>query len=89
MARAADHGSQLTAATVRRLRAPFDVYQLDAVAYPGNSGSALYRVGSGEVIGIINSVFVKGSREHLLSQPSGIAYAIPVRHLRTLLRDLP
>jgi hypothetical protein len=30
-------------------------------------------------------VLVKSTREAALSQPSGITYAIPVRHLRALL----
>jgi hypothetical protein len=30
-------------------------------------------------------VFVKGLKENALAQPSGISYAIPVRHLRELL----
>lgn len=88
VARPADRGRQLDAVQVRRLRRPFDVYQLDAIAYPGNSGSAVYRTATGEVIGVMNSVFVKESRETLLSAPSGIAYAIPVKHLRELLRGL-
>lgn len=76
---------QLTPEMVRRLAAPFEVYQLDAVAYPGNSGSPLYDPDTGRVIGVINSVFVKGTRENLLSAPSGISYAIPVVHVRALL----
>jgi S1-C subfamily serine protease len=88
VARPADQGRQLDAVQMSRLRAPFDVYQLDAIAYPGNSGSAVYRSATGEVIGVMNSVFVKESRETLLSAPSGIAYAIPVRHLHALLKDL-
>jgi len=88
VARAADRGRDLTALQLARMRDPFDVYQLDAIAYPGNSGSAVYRVESGEVIGVMNSVFVKESRESLLSMPSGIAYAIPVRFLRELLSEL-
>ena len=77
---------QLTAARLKRLRNPYDVYQLDAIAYPGNSGSPVYRVATGEVIGVLNSVFVKGSKESILSKPSGISYAIPVRHVRKLLK---
>ena len=88
VARPADQGRQLDAVQMARLRRPFDVYQLDAIAYPGNSGSAVYLVQTGEVIGVMNSVFVKESRETLLSAPSGIAYAIPVRHLRELLEGL-
>jgi serine protease Do len=79
---------QLTPVQLRRLRSPYDVYQLDAIAYPGNSGSAVYGQESGEVIGVMNSVFIKESRENLLARPSGIAYAIPVRHLRALLAGL-
>ncbi|MCS7101554.1 MAG: serine protease [Burkholderiaceae bacterium] len=79
-------GSGLDAKTVRRLqRGAFPVFQLDATAYPGHSGSPLYDPASGEVVGIVNMVFVKGTKESALSQPSGISYAIPVRHLRELL----
>lgn len=88
VARAADRGRELSAVQLARLRNPYDVYQLDAIAYPGNSGSAVYRVENGEVIGVMNSVFIKESRENLLSNPSGIAYAIPVRHLKALLSAL-
>jgi hypothetical protein len=30
-------------------------------------------------------VLVKGTKESALSQPSGITYALPARHLKTLL----
>ena len=76
---------QINAKLLRRLRDPFDVYQLDATAYPGNSGSPLYNAETGNVIGIVNKVFVKESKENLLSKPSGITYAIPIRHLNDLL----
>ncbi len=77
---------QLDAAAVARLRTlPFDIYQLDGTAYPGNSGGPLFDIDSGRVVGVINMVFVKGSRETLLSNPSGISYAIPARFVRELL----
>jgi len=63
----------------------FEVYQLDATAYPGNSGSPLFDQGSGKVIGLLNMVFVKETKENVLSKPSGISYAIPVRYLKALL----
>ena len=63
---------------IKRLRGAFEVYQLDATAYPGNSGSPLYDPLNGEVIGIVSSVFVKSSKEKALSDPSGITYAIPI-----------
>ena len=62
----------------------FPVFQLDATAYPGNSGSPVYDPESGEVLGIINMVFVKGTKEAALTQPSGITYAIPAKHLQAL-----
>lgn len=75
----------ITAAQMKRMRNPFEVYQLDATAYPGNSGSPVYNRDTGEVIGVINSVFVKGSKETVLEKPSGISYAIPVRYVHDLL----
>lgn len=73
---------------VRRLQAgAYPVFQLDATAYPGNSGSPLFDAATGEVVGVINMVFVKGTKEAALAQPSGITYAIPSRHLLELLRS--
>lgn len=82
----AKSAKSLTAAQIRRIRNKrFEVYQLDGTAYPGNSGSPVYRVDTGEVIGVINSVFVKGTKEAILEKPSGISYAIPVKYVRRLL----
>ena len=76
----------LNPALVRRLANDvFRVYQLDATAYPGNSGSPVFDPKTGEVIGVINMVFVKSTKESALSDPSGISYAIPVEYLHTLL----
>lgn len=69
-----------------RLHKPFLVFQLDATAYPGNSGSPLYHPETGVVVGIINKVFVQESKENLLSKPSGISYAIPIEYAQKLLR---
>ena len=84
-ARTADNAADLSPAQLRRMRNPFNVFQLDAIAYPGNSGSPVYRETDGEVIGVLNSVFIKESREAILERPSGISYAIPVTWLRKLL----
>jgi S1-C subfamily serine protease len=82
----AARADQLDARVARRLNAgSFPVFQLDGTAYPGNSGSPVYHPESGAVIGIVNSVFVKGTREAASSQPSGITYAIPARKLIELL----
>ena len=67
-------------------RRPFDIYHLDGTAYPGNSGSPLYDPASGTVVGVINMVFLKGLKESAVSDPSGITYAIPVRHVHELLQ---
>jgi S1-C subfamily serine protease len=83
----AAHSSQLKPDLVRRLSSgPFPVFQLDATAYPGNSGSPVYDPATGEVIGVVNMVFVKGTKESALERPSGITYAIPSRYLIELLK---
>jgi len=69
------------------LRNPYDIFQLDATAYPGNSGSPVYGKTSGRVLGVINMVFVKGKKEHVLKEPTGITYAIPSEHVRALLEN--
>ena len=80
----------LEAAVVRRLGSdPFPVFQLDATAYPGHSGSPIYDPATGDVLGIVNLVLVKGTKESVLSQPSGIAYAVPASHIAALLATLP
>ena len=65
---------------------PYDVYQLDATAYPGNSGSPLYHPHTGSVVGVVNRVRVEDSRESALERPTGISYAIPGRYVVELLR---
>jgi S1-C subfamily serine protease len=79
---------QLTARSISRIRDSFyRVFQLDGTAYPGNSGSPLYDPDNGTVYGIINAVFVQGTREAAISRPSGITYAIPGQYIRDLLRE--
>lgn len=87
MARPMENARSLDAVQMQRLRNPFDVFQLDAIAYPGNSGSAVYEVSTGRVVGVLNSVFVKESKESLLQSPSGISYAIPGQYIKTLLHN--
>ena len=80
---------QLEVKTIKRLARPFNVFQLDAIAYPGNSGSPMYDPETGVVYGVLNSVFVKDSKENLLKQPSGISYVIPSNFIRELLAHPP
>jgi serine protease Do len=79
------NAQQLNVKTIRRLARPYAVFQLDAIAYPGNSGSPMYDPETGVVYGVVNSVFVKESKENLLKQPSGITYVIPGNYIRELL----
>jgi len=82
------NAQQINSRLIRQIKSgAFNIFQLDATAYPGNSGSPVFDVESGAVIGIINMVFIKGSRESALSQPSGISYAIPTNFLKQLLND--
>lgn len=77
---------------VRAMRDPtFMIYQLDATAFPGHSGSPLIDVQSREVVGIISGGFVKSSREtavqSAIHQPTGITYAVPIQYVGEWLRS--
>jgi serine protease Do len=77
---------QLNEGAVLRLReGSFELLQLDATAYPGNSGGPLLDVASGQVVGVVNMVLLKGNRESALSHPTGITYAVPARYLADLM----
>jgi S1-C subfamily serine protease len=82
----APRAGQLNSAVIGRLQDPYLIFQLDATAYPGNSGSPLYDTKTGHVVGIINKVFVQETKENILSKPSGISYAIPIRYADQLLK---
>lgn len=79
---------ELSIEVIKRLRDPLFVYQLDATAYPGNSGSPVIDANTGKVIGILNSVLVKTTKEHVLSDPSGISYAIPAAEIKRLIKQI-
>jgi len=81
---------QLDAKLIRQIKAgSFDIFQLDATAYPGNSGSPLFDPQTGEVLGVISMVLIKGTKESALTQPSGITYAVPANFLLDMLRANP
>jgi serine protease Do len=78
---------QLNEKSIRSLRAgTFDIFQLDGTAYPGNSGGPLFDPDTGDVLGVVNMVFIKGTRESALSNPSGISYAIPSKFVTALIQ---
>ncbi|MBT9590390.1 MAG: trypsin-like peptidase domain-containing protein [Thiobacillus sp.] len=81
------NASQLNARTLRQAQDPYEVFELDAIAYPGNSGSPVWNPDTGEVLGVVNSVYVKGAKEAALSAPSGISYAIPAKYVQQLLEQ--
>ena len=88
MALPAPTARQLNERALLQMRAGgFEIFQLDGTAYPGNSGGPMFEPETGAVVGVINSVLVKGSRESALSQPSGISYGIPVEHVQRLLQQ--
>jgi len=77
----------LNSHALKQAASPYEVFELDAVAYPGNSGSPVWNPDTGEVLGVVNSVYVRGAREAALSAPSGISYAIPAKYVRRLLEQ--
>ena len=84
----AKRSRDLSIKAIKRLRSPYNVFQLDATAYPGNSGSPLYDPATGQVVGVVNSVFVKETKEEVLEKPSGISYVIPSRYIHQLLEKV-
>lgn len=76
----------LNARNVAQLRqGAFEVLQLDIISYPGNSGGPVLDIASGEVVGVLSMALIKNTRESALSSPTGISYAMPVRHVRALM----
>lgn len=80
--------SQLNVRALKQAGEPYEVFELDAIAYPGNSGSPVWHPDTGAVLGVVNSVYIKGVKETALTAPSGISYAIPVAYVHTLLRKV-
>lgn len=82
----AQQSLQLNNQLINRLQSPYQVFQLDATAYPGNSGSPLYDAKTGVVVGILNKVFVQETKENIIERPSGITYAIPIHYAELFLK---
>jgi serine protease Do len=55
---------------------------------PVTAGVRFYQLDSGQVVGIINKVFIQETKETVLQKPSGISYAIPINHLQELLKKI-
>ncbi len=81
-------GVPLTPQLAEAIRNPYNLYQLDMVVYPGNSGSPLFDGRNGNVLGIINKTLATATREHLLDRPSAISYAVPARWIILLIHKV-
>ncbi len=67
------------------LNDPFTIFQLDCTAFPGNSGGPLFLPETGEVIGVLNSAFIKTTKENR-QVFTGISYAIPINYVKELIK---
>jgi len=74
---------QLDPETIEALRNPFSVFQLDATAYPGNSGGPIFDPRTGLVLGIVNRAFIQKTKEKVVA--SGISYAMPIHYAKPML----
>jgi S1-C subfamily serine protease len=80
-----DFGTKVDPEQLRKTIRPFVAFRLDATAYPGNSGSPVYQIETGRVVGVINSVQTRNGEGSAIEDPSGTSFAIPVRYVRRLL----
>ena len=79
---------QLDSRVIRSVKSDaFRLFQLDATAYPGHSGSPLYDAESGKVVGIVN-MSLKATKDAAVGQATGISFAVPVEYLQSLIRGL-
>ena len=79
---------QLDARVIRSVQAgAFVLFQLDATAYPGHSGSPLYDSETGEVVGVVN-MSIKATKDAAVGQATGISFAVPIKYVQELLRGI-
>lgn len=81
----AGDAASLTAAQIRARRDRFKVLQLDAISYPGNSGSPVYDPESGRVWGVLNSTLIRQPGSAAAERPSGVSFAIPAEFVQRLI----
>ncbi|MEO8304450.1 MAG: serine protease [Betaproteobacteria bacterium] len=78
---------QLDSRVIRSVKAgAFVLFQLDATAYPGHSGSPLYDADTGDVIGVVN-MKLKLTKDAAVGQATGISFAVPAQYLQELIRS--
>jgi S1-C subfamily serine protease len=82
------NAKQLDVRVIRSVKdGSFPVFQLDATAYPGHSGSPLYDAETGDVVGVVNMA-VKATKEAAVGQATGISFAVPIKYVQELLRGV-
>ncbi|MFQ5863472.1 MAG: S1C family serine protease [Candidatus Brocadiales bacterium] len=77
--------AELDSKKLKALSTPFNIFQLDCTAFPGDSGSPLFSPATGEVIGMVNSAFIARTKQGSFS--TGISYAIPVNLIKEALAE--
>jgi S1-C subfamily serine protease len=82
------NAQQLDAKVIRSVKlGTFPIFQLDATAYPGHSGSPLYDAETGEVVGVINMT-IKTTKDAAVGTATGISFAVPIQYVKDQLREL-
>jgi S1-C subfamily serine protease len=78
--------AEVDTTTLRRLStASYTVFQLDATAYPGGSGSPVYDPDTGEVLGMLDVMPSREAPSGAAPAPASMPYAVPSRQLRALI----
>ncbi len=76
--------SLLSNKMIKALKDPYTIFQLDCTAFPGNSGGPLFMPDTGNIIGVLNSGFVRVTKENKQIS-TGISYAIPINYVKELI----
>ena len=79
--------SLLSNRMINALKNPYFIFQLDCTAFPGNSGGPLFLPETGDVIGVLNSAFIKTTKENKQIS-TDISYAIPINYIKELMESI-
>ncbi len=84
MAIPVQRSSLLSNKMIKAIKDTYTIFQLDCTAFPGNSGGPLFLPETGDIIGVLNSGFIRTTKEN--NQIStGISYAIPINYVKNLI----
>jgi serine protease Do len=86
MAIPVQNSSLLTNRMIMALNNRYTIFQLDCTAFPGNSGGPLFLPQTGEIIGVLNSGFIRITKENK-QVSTGISYAIPINYVKELMES--